>query len=152
MNDLSHERCNGPFANGASSAHEEDVMGEVIVSSIAFGLTDDSLSYDLGAALEYCTENAAEMPMTDTADAAAATTLAADRGRRDCRRETILFSKMGLGAGLIFAAYMVTTQILLESLLRNKKRVLPNVFVGIDRHLTSPVLPQTNGAKEFDLK
>ncbi len=105
MNDLSHERCNGPFADGASSAHEEDVMGEVIVSSIAFGLTDDNLSYDLGAALEYCTENAAEMPMTDTADAAAATTLAADRGRRDCRRETILFSKMGLGAGLIFAAY-----------------------------------------------
>ena len=97
MNDLSHERCNGPFADGASSAHEEDVMGEVIVSSIAFGLTDDNLSYDLGATLEYCTENAAEMPMTDTADAAAATTLAADRGRRDCRRETILFSKMGLG-------------------------------------------------------
>lgn len=136
MNDLSHERCNGPFDDGASSAHEEDVMDEVIVPSIAFGLTDDNLSYDLGATLEYCTENAAEMPMTDTADAATATTLAADRGRRDdCRRETILFSKMGLGAGLIFAAYMVTTQILLESLLRNKKRVLPNVFVGIDHHL-----------------
>jgi hypothetical protein len=132
MNDLSHERCNGPFADGASSA-EEDVMGEVIVSSIALGLTDDNLSYDLGADLEYCTENAAEMPMTDTADAAAATTLAADRGRRDCRRETILFSKMGLGwLNLCGLAYGHHTNII------GITESLPNVgvFVGIDHYHT----------------
>ena len=92
-NDFPHEKCCGPLFCGAASAEHEVVVDEAAAKLLLFGVTN-IFWFDFWS-VEDGTENAAEILMTDTADAAT-NAVAADRGLCGCRETIVIFLFFGI--------------------------------------------------------